>query len=159
VEKIALLVVPPPDANELHWTLPVIVNEDPCTILTHVMKLEPPVEIFPIIVDEFEPVHLITYSFVFNPFEPVIFEVIVTPLFGIKNPPSVTADADNALVIDLTVILVSILTILLLANTSSPADGIIEPLHIAESLQFPFAIGHLFAIFYTLNDDKVAATV
>ena len=63
-ENIALLVVPPPNVKLLHRTLPVIVNEDPCTILTATMKLLPPVQIFPIIVDELDPVHLITYSLV-----------------------------------------------------------------------------------------------
>jgi len=72
--------------------------------------------------------------------------VIVTPLFGIKNPPSVTADADAALVMDLTVTSVSILTILLLANTSSDAVGIKLPLHMDALLQLPEDIGHLFGI-------------
>ena len=116
-------------------------------MLTAVWKLPPPVEMFPIIVDEFEPVHRITNSFIDEVLKtPITFEVIVTPLFGIKNPPSVTADADGALVMDLTVILVSILTILLLENTSSEAVGIMLPLQIAESLQFPDDIGHLFGI-------------
>ena len=116
-------------------------------MLIAVWKLPPPVEMFPIIVDEFEPVHRITNSFTDEVLKtPITFEVIVTPLFGIKNPPSVTADADDAFVMDLTVMLVSILTILLLANTSSEAVGIIDPLQIAALLQLPDDIGHLFGI-------------
>ena len=41
---------------------------------------------------------------------------------------------------------VSTNTIWLFVNTSSDAVGINEPLHIAELLQFPDVMGHLFGI-------------
>jgi hypothetical protein len=45
-------------------------------------------------------------------------------------------------------------------NTSSDAVGIILPLHIAELLQLPDVIGHLFGIYYfPLKAAIVAAVV
>jgi hypothetical protein len=125
-----------------------MVKDDPWFILIAAKKLAAPVFTLPIITEEFEPVHLITKSVAVDVALrlPKIFEVIVTPSFGIKNPPAAIADADASFLIVVTVIFVSILTILLFAYTSSDAVGIIEPLHIAALLQLPEDIGHLFGI-------------
>jgi len=121
--------------------LPVIVNEDVADIETQMALAVVAHDKFPIIVAEFdweiniiEPVELI-----------IVGDVIVTPLLIIYVPCAIALLVAEFRKL-VTVIFVSIVTIWLLANTSSDAVGIMLPLHVAELLQFPDVIGHLFGI-------------
>jgi hypothetical protein len=84
--------------------------------------------------------------------------VNVTPFASKNVPPPNIAEADAAFVILKTVTLVSITTVFKFAYTSSDAVGNPKPpFQIAELLQFPFAMGHLFGISYNFPFEVIAA--
>jgi hypothetical protein len=123
--------------------LPVMVNEAVFDIFKHVVPIGPPFIVvkFPIIIAAFdceiciiEPDALI-----------IVGDVIVTPSLITYVPPATALPVAEFLRL-VTVILVSIVIVWLFANTSSEAVGIMLPLHIAELLQLPEDIGHLFDI-------------
>ena len=162
-----LTVIPTEPTNPVFPdTLPVIV----IWALSHTRRVKPalllghgpmPIGlIFPIIVAVLEPDIKSTEPDAGGAFGVIpVGEVAVNVIpFASKNvPPPNIAEPDAEFVILKTVTLVSITTVFKFAYTSSDAVGIIEPDHIAVSLQFPFAMGHLFGIFYKFPFEAIAA--